>query len=108
MAHEDVRERAVRNEEPAPVNDRQPVLERANVVLAAQRALQPDGRALAEPDSAVAADRVFDLQAPKQRLRVVVRHVEVREVHPHLECVDRRVAHRGAWGSERERGGGGP
>src|SRR3712207_8813445 len=48
-------------------------------------ALESQRRLLAEPDHAVGADRVVDAQPPAQALRVVVGHVEVGEVGPHLQ-----------------------
>ena len=84
MPQEDVEERAVRDEEPAPVNGRQAVLERAHVALAAERALEPGGRAGAQAEHPITADRIAHLEPPEQGVGIVVGHVEVREVHPHL------------------------
>jgi hypothetical protein len=108
VAQQDVRQRPVRHEEPAPVDRRQPVLERADVPLAAERTLEPRRRAGPEADRPVAADRVVHLEAPQQRVGIVVGHVEVGEVGPHLQRVDARVAQRRAGLGERERGGGLP
>jgi hypothetical protein len=103
-----VGERPVRHEEPAPVHGGERVLERSHVALAPQRPLKARRRGGAEAEEAVDPDRIRDLQPAQQGVGVVVRHVEVGEVHPHLECVDARVPHRGARRGERERGGGGP
>ena len=76
VAEQHVGERPVRDQEPAPVHRRERVLERA--------ARGPRGRARAGAGWWAAcrarcarstADRVVDLQAPEQRVRVVVRHV---------------------------------
>ena len=83
---------------------RQPVLERPDAPLAAERALEPRGRGDAEPERAVDADRVVDPEPAQQRVGVVVGHVEVGEVGPHLKRVDARVAQRRARLGERERG----
>ena len=60
------------------------------------------------PMHAVAPDRVVDLEPPQQRVRVVVGHVEVGEVGPHLErrrC-PRRAAASGAAASASATGAG--
>ena len=74
---------------------------------AAEGALQADGGRDAEPERAVDADRVVDPQAAQQRVGVVVGHVEVGEVGPHLQRVDARVAQR-ACGVRRARARQGP
>src|SRR5829696_1997540 len=103
-----VPERAVRDEEPAPMHGRQRVVKSSHLVVAPERPLEPRGGERPAPEYFVTADRIGDLQPLEERVRIVVRHVEMREVHPHLEGVYGRVSHRSATSGKRERGGGRP
>ena len=105
VAEQDVRAGAVRDQEPAPVDSREPVLERPHAPLPGEGSLQPDRGWRAEPEHAVDGDRIAHLHARQEGLGVVVGHVEVGEVGPHLQRVDPRVAHGGTGGRQRERDG---
>ena len=70
---------------------------------AAQRALQPGGGRLAASQARGRRDRVVHPRAPQQPVRVVVGHVVVGVVGPHLKRVDAGVAHAGARGGQGQR-----
>ena len=91
LAPEHVRDRRVRDEEPAPVDPRQPQVVAAHHPLApAEAPLEPDGRRHAAAERAVDRDRVVDPQPAQERLGVVVRHLVVRDVREHLQRSTRR------------------
>ena len=97
-----VEHRYVGREEPRPVHDRQQLVVREHLTGAAQSPLQADRRHLAEPQRAVEVYRVVHTDPPHQLVRVVVGHLVVGDVGPHLRAVDGGVAQRRGGEDERD------
>ena len=78
---------------------------RTDLARAPEGALEAQGGLLPASDDAVGVDRIVDVDALGERDRVVVGHVEVGEVGPHLQRVDAGVAQLGAGRGDRQRRG---
>ena len=84
-------QRAVRHEEPAPVHRRQDVLPRADLAGPTQSSLKAVRRTGAERQRPVGLNRIVHPHPREQGVRVVVGHVVVGVVDPHLKGVDADV-----------------
>ena len=85
VAEDQVQHGAVREREPEPVRPDQQLLPRLEAAGRAERPLEPQGRRDAAAEEAVGLDRVGDLDAPAERLGVVVGHLVRRHVGVHLQ-----------------------